>query len=94
MYAHMVTHFRKDLCSIVPVQKILQIYPFTDGNGRVARIIMNCILLNKGYPLFYIENRYKIRYYKALEAADKDDLKTYVKFIVNTIMRQFIFKWK
>lgn len=74
--------------------KLVQIHPFTDGNGRVARIIMNWILLKKGYPMFYIETRYKIRYYKAIEAADKGDLKAYVKYIVNTIIKQYTFKSK
>ena len=44
--------------------------------------------------MFYIETRYKIRYYKALEAADKADLESYVKYIVNTIIKQFTFKSK
>lgn len=74
--------------------KLVQIHPFSDGNGRVARIIMNWILLKKDYPMFYIESRYKIGYYKALEAGDKDDVKSYVKYIVKTIVRQYAFKSK
>jgi Fic family protein len=49
------------------------IHPFNDGNGRTGRIIMNYILLMKGYPNIVIkglkENDRK-DYYKALEKGD------------------------
>lgn len=65
--------------------KLVQIHPFTDGNGRVARLVMNRILLGNGYPMFYIETRDKIQYYKAIEAADKGDLKAFVKYIMSIL---------
>lgn len=30
--------------------KLVDIHPFTDGNGRTSRLIMNLILLRSGYP--------------------------------------------
>src|SRR5205807_6249463 len=30
--------------------KFVYIHPFFDGNGRTARLIMNVLLLQKGYP--------------------------------------------
>ncbi|TGG88012.1 Fic family protein [Geotoga petraea] len=49
------------------------IHPFNDGNGRTGRIVMNYILLMKGYPNIVIkglkENDRK-EYYKALEKGD------------------------
>ncbi len=74
--------------------KLVQIHPFTDGNGRVARVVMNWILLKKGYPMFYIETKKKIHYYNALEAADKDDLIAYIKYIGDIIITQFTFTSK
>ncbi len=74
--------------------KLVQIHPFTDGNGRVARVVMNWILLKKGYPMFYIETKKKIHYYNALEAEDKDELSVYIKYIANTIIKQFTFTSK
>jgi Fic family protein len=30
-------------------QRILAIYPFTNGNGKVSRLIMNLVFLQNGY---------------------------------------------
>lgn len=72
--------------------KIVRIHPFVDGNGRTARVIMNWILLKRRYPMFYIENREKIRYYKAIEAGDKGDDSEYVRYLTQTLIDQHTFK--
>ena len=35
-------------------QKFVDIHPFEDGNGRTARLLMNLILINKGYQIVSI----------------------------------------
>lgn len=30
--------------------KLVDIHPFSDGNGRTSRLVMNLILLRAGYP--------------------------------------------
>jgi Fic family protein len=30
--------------------RFVEIHPFTDGNGRVARLLSNLYLIAKGYP--------------------------------------------
>jgi len=74
--------------------KMVQIHPFTDGNGRVARLVMNWILLRSGHPMLYIEARDKIHYYEAIEAADRGDQKPIVKYAATAIIGQFTFPGK
>lgn len=52
--------------------KFVRIHPFDDGNGRVARLIMNYILLKNGYPPAIIKSSDKDKndYLYALNQAD------------------------
>jgi len=49
--------------------KFVTIHPFTDGNGRISRLIMNFILHKHGYPLLDIQYENRSSYYNALERA-------------------------
>jgi len=53
--------------------RLTAIHPFTDGNGRVARLAMNLILLKKGYTPAIIKNEEREDYYNTLRAADGGD---------------------
>jgi len=62
--------------------KFENIHPFSDGNGRVGRLLMNYILLIHNHPpvIFFTED--KKDYYSALEEFDeKLDLKPLIEFI-------------
>ena len=41
------------------------VHPFIDGNGRVARLLLNLMLIRHGYPIAVITNEDRLRYYDA-----------------------------
>lgn len=67
--------------------KLVFIHPFFDGNGRTARLIMNLLLMQKGYPLVVILKNDRKKYYDALEKADKENYVPFVRFIAQAVER-------
>ncbi len=49
------------------------IHPFGDGNGRLARLLMNLRLMRAGFPPVIVEKKVRKSYYDALENADDGD---------------------
>jgi fido (protein-threonine AMPylation protein) len=47
-----------------------RIHPFVDGNGRVGRLILNFMLIQRGYPPAVILASQRSRYLQALRTAD------------------------
>jgi len=49
--------------------EILRIFPFANDSGKVARLVMNLLLLRTGYPPAIIHSTERQRYYEALKGS-------------------------
>jgi len=47
--------------------RFVSIHPFIDGNGRTARLLMNLVLLQNGYPQAIIKISNRAEYIQAIE---------------------------
>jgi len=64
---------------------LVYIHPFVDGNGRVARLLMNVILMRFGYPIAVITKEDRLRYYDALEISQTSDLSPFLALICESV---------
>lgn len=62
------------------------ILPFIDGNGRIARLLLNLELMKAGYPPVVIEVKQRSNYYSALDKAmTKNDYSDFNEFIAKAV---------
>ena len=62
-------------------KKFVFIHPFKDGNGRVARLLMNTVLIQDGYLPALIPPILRNEYISLLEKAHEDD-RPFINFVV------------
>jgi Fic family protein len=68
--------------------KLVTIHPFVDGNGRTARLLMNLILMQHGYPPAILSSRERLNYIKSLEKAQLGgSLEDYLNIIYQAVLQ-------
>ncbi|WP_109022147.1 Fic family protein [Leptospira kobayashii] len=70
--------------------KFVFIHPFIDGNGRTARLLMNLILMQEGYPPAVILHLDRRKYYRVLREADKGNPLGFMDFVGKSVERSLI----
>lgn len=65
--------------------RFIRIHPFDDGNGRTARILMNFILMQSGYPPVIIRTDDKENYFANLRLADAGQITPFIEHIASNL---------
>jgi Fic family protein len=61
------------------------IHPFDDGNGRMARLMMNLVFIKYGFPPAIIKTHDKENYFAALRQADGGQFEVFVEYIAGCV---------
>lgn len=70
--------------------KFVSIHPFSDGNGRISRLIMNFVLKKYNYPMLDIPHINRRLYYNSLEHAQtKKEDSVFVKHIIHRYLKEY-----
>lgn len=69
--------------------KFVSIHPFGDGNGRMSRLLMNCVLDENKHPMTIIEYKDRPTYYSTLEKSQlANDSFNFVRWFVNLYIKK------
>lgn len=69
--------------------EFVKIHPFTDGNGRTSRLIMNYQLMAEGFPAISIAKQDRLEYFKALDVyAVEGNLQPFADLVAELMERQ------
>lgn len=67
-------------------KEFVEIHPFIDGNGRAARLLMNLVLLQHGYPIAIIPPILRNEYITALESSHHKDDTLFIHLIMRVVL--------
>lgn len=93
--------YNTDAGALHPVERaarvhgeFVKIHPFSDGNGRTSRLLMNLELMKAGYPATVIEVGQRLAYYEALDKAHcTDDYRDLLALIGDSVESSFAPFW-
>ncbi len=77
------------IVSAIAHHEFVKIHPFKDGNGRTARILLNLLLLQKGFPICNIRRDERPTYYNALSLADAGHYEPIIEIITDNCLSLF-----
>ena len=67
--------------------KLVWIHPFFDGNGRTVRLVMNLLLMRKGFPPAIILKNDRKKYYEALNQANQGNYQKLLLLMCQAVER-------
>ena len=99
--AALMQWYDKDAAALHPVVRaaklhvdFVKIHPFTDGNGRTARLLLNLELLKAGFPAIVLPVERRLAYYEALDAAHMEgDMTAFVALVSDCVREGFAPYW-
>ena len=66
--------------------KFVNIHPFIDGNGRVARLLMNLALLQSGYNITIIPPVVRADYIRAIQETNHGNFTPFINFVSEMVL--------
>lgn len=91
---NLIMEYKEEWQSFHPVVRatllhgeFVKIHPFTDGNGRTSRLLLNFELMKNGYTPIIIKKENRARYYEVLDYAHTTmDYKPFLEFVAEMVM--------
>lgn len=74
--------------------ELVKIHPFTDGNGRTSRLLMNLVLMQAGFPATIITVEQRLEYYNVLDQAHTTgDYQAFIALVAHAVIKGFEPYW-
>ena len=88
--------YRKNERKLNPVElaalahlKFVTIHSYSDGNGRISRLLANYVLIKHSYPMLNIKFKDRMEYYKNLEVSQINGKpKYFVRFFLKRYLKE------
>ncbi|MBS3105909.1 Fic family protein [Candidatus Woesearchaeota archaeon] len=69
--------------------KFVSIHPYSDGNGRISRLLANYVLKSHGCPMLNIKFNDRAAYYRSLESSQTNEKpKYFVRFFARRYLKE------